>query len=61
MGGLAPLSYGTLAEWSKLNHTELSPIEVQALMYLDAILLTPDKKHESTTPAETVAKASRVR
>lgn len=54
MSGLAPLSYGTLAEWMRVNETELTSLEVNALMYLDGILLAAgiDEKPAAPPPVE---------
>lgn len=39
MAGLNPLSYATVDAWSRLTHTYPDPLEVHALMALDAVLL----------------------
>jgi hypothetical protein len=41
MDGLAPLSYATIAEWSRLKGVPILPIEVEALMLLDSAMLYP--------------------
>lgn len=40
-GGVLPLTYTTIADWSRLTGTEVRPDEVRALMLLDAIWLNP--------------------
>ncbi len=42
MGGMNPLSYGTIAEWSRVSAIVPEPHEVEALFYLDAVMLSPD-------------------
>jgi len=39
--GLAPLSYETVAAWARLSGERPRPFEVEALMDLDAVLLSP--------------------
>ena len=41
MQGYAPLTYGTIADWSRLMGIDPLPHEVDALMQLDAILCNP--------------------
>lgn len=41
MGGLAPLSYGTIAAWSQFTGITPEPDEVDALIRLDGVLLVP--------------------
>ncbi len=38
MSGANPLSYGTIADWSRLTGNRPTPDEVEALLYLDAVL-----------------------
>jgi hypothetical protein len=45
-GGLAPLSYSTLAHWSALTANRVEPYEVEALLLLDATLLAPGTADE---------------
>jgi hypothetical protein len=47
MGGYAPLTYTTIADWSRLNRVPIDPEEVRALMQLDAAMLYPDKLGKS--------------
>lgn len=46
MAGFSPLSYSTIADWSRLTGNEPTPDEVTALLRLDATMLAP-------APAET--------
>lgn len=41
--GLNPLTYTTIADWSRLTGTTVYPHEVQALLALDAVMLHPPK------------------
>lgn len=43
MSGLAPLTYGTLADFSRLTRTPLDPEDVEALFVLDAVMSHPDE------------------
>jgi len=38
MAGAAPLSYGTIADWARLTGNTPTPDDVEALLYLDAVL-----------------------
>ena len=42
MAGIAPLGYGTIAEWARLMSIEPSPLEVQALILLDGVIRNPE-------------------
>ena len=42
MGGLAPLSYGTIRDWAALMEIDVTPLETQALMWLDAVMRNPE-------------------
>ena len=45
--GVAPLSYGTIADWCRLRGRNPNPAEVDALIELDAALMhhtTPEAK-----------------
>ena len=42
MNGAAPLSYGTIADWSRLTGHMPSPEDVDALLVLDSVLLSPE-------------------
>jgi len=46
MDGLAPLSYGTIKAWAELMGTDPSPLEVQALIQLDAVIRKPEPLEE---------------
>lgn len=52
MGGLAPLSYATIAAWAKLTGQRPLPYEVEALMALDAALLSKGEVAESVEAEE---------
>ena len=41
MGGLMPLSYSTIADYSRLNDIYIAPHEVAALILLDSVMLSP--------------------
>lgn len=41
MGGLSPLSYTTIADWSRLKRVDVLPHEVEAVIILDSILFSP--------------------
>jgi hypothetical protein len=43
MSGFNPLTYTTIADWARLTGNEPEPHEVEALFWLDAILLNPPK------------------
>jgi hypothetical protein len=43
MHGLSPLSYSTIAEWSRLKHIPIESDEVDVLLMLDGILMHPDR------------------
>jgi hypothetical protein len=47
MDGLAPLSYGTVADWAALTGRDPTPEEVEALMQLDVVLRFPDAGEEA--------------
>lgn len=42
MAGLAPLSWGTLADWSRETGHRLTSVERDALFLLDAVMLNPE-------------------
>jgi hypothetical protein len=42
MSGLAPLTYGAIADWARLTGRRPHPYEVRALLTLDAVMLFPD-------------------
>lgn len=44
MSGVAPLSYGTIADWTRLTGAIVRPEEVRALIRLDAVLLHPEPR-----------------
>jgi len=64
MGGMAPLSYGTIADWSRLTGTVIDPLEVEALIQLDGALIgssgtaEADKPEPKPTPAWPEKKAN---
>jgi hypothetical protein len=41
MSGFNPLTYSTIAHWSRLTETRVESDEVRALILLDAIMLNP--------------------
>ncbi len=41
MNGLNPLTYTTVADWSRLKGVKPEPHEVEALLTLDAVMLFP--------------------
>jgi len=55
MGGLAPLSYGTIRDWATLMEIDVMPLEVQALVWLDAVMRNPEPvepEPEERAPAQ---------
>ena len=44
MAGVAPLSYGTIAQWAALTNRSVTPLEVDALIRIDAVMVHPDPK-----------------
>jgi hypothetical protein len=50
MGGFAPLSYTTIRDWAALTGNNPTPLEVTALMQLDAIRRAPEP--EDAPPAD---------
>lgn len=40
---LNPLTYTTIADWARLTRRNPGPLEVEALLRLDAVLLNPPK------------------
>ncbi len=42
MSGVAPLTYGTIADWARLTGTEPEGYEVEALLLLDAVMRHPE-------------------
>jgi hypothetical protein len=44
MNGVAPLSFGTIGEWARLTHRDVTPMEVHALLVLDRTLRQPPKE-----------------
>lgn len=50
MSGLLPLSYTTIADWARLTDTDVDPLEVDALMQLDAAMLYPEEPKEDGEP-----------
>lgn len=41
MNGYNPLTYTTIADWARLKDVDISPHEVDALLYLDGAMLHP--------------------
>ena len=52
MGGLAPLSYTTIRDWAELMDIDVSPLEVQALLVLDAAIRNPATDEPEPVPEE---------
>jgi len=46
MGGMAPLSFTTIRDWATLMDIHVSPLEVQALLVLDAVIRNPEPDTE---------------
>jgi len=46
MDGLAPLSYECIKAWAELMGTAPSPLEIQALIQLDAVIRKPEPLDE---------------
>lgn len=46
LGGLSPLTYGTIAAWAQLTDRAPQPHDVQALLMLDLILRAPTTGEE---------------
>ena len=42
MGGIAPLSFTTIRDWAMLMNRHITPLEVQALLAIDAVIREPD-------------------
>jgi hypothetical protein len=60
MDGPAPLSYGAIADWSRLTGNEPDADEVDALMELDMVMLTVGRAKPSTpTPTDDRPKRTR--
>jgi len=55
MAGIAPLGYSTIAEWARLMNLDPSPLEVQALLVLDAVIRNPETNEPTHEPPEDVA------
>jgi len=58
MEGLSPLTYTTLADWARLTGREPEPFEIEALLYLDAVIRhteTREKKEEPPAQREQAA------
>jgi hypothetical protein len=52
MAGLAPLSHTEIAAWARLTGNDPDPLEVEALIVLDRVLLEPDSAAEQTKEEE---------
>lgn len=46
MAGIAPLTYSTIAEWARLTGNEPDALEIEALMSLDAAMMTRSESAE---------------
>lgn len=46
LNGLAPLTYGTIADWARLTGRFPRPHEVRALLLLDAAIRRPDPEED---------------
>ena len=57
MAGIGPLSYGTIAEWSGLMGIDPTPLEVQALIVLDAVIRNPEINEPKPDAIEAVIHA----
>lgn len=44
LAGFVPLTYETIDAWSRLKQVPVTPAEVDALLLIDAVLLTPVEK-----------------
>lgn len=44
MSGFAPLTYTTIADWSRLKGIEIRSWEVDVLLVLDSVMLFPGKE-----------------
>jgi hypothetical protein len=44
MSGPAPLSYSTIADWSRLKGVVILPEEIDALLLLDSVMLFPGER-----------------
>ena len=58
MSGLAPLGYNTIQSWANLTGNNPAPYEIDALIMLDAAMMTPDddaKPEEDEPPVATPA------
>ena len=55
MEGLAPLSYGSIEAWARLMDIHILPLEVTALISLDAVIRKPERDEpepEVTAPED---------
>jgi hypothetical protein len=52
MAGIAPLSYGTISEWARLMDIDITSLEVQGLILLDAVIRNPEQFDEDEEPDE---------
>lgn len=52
MEGLAPLSFQTVEAWGRLMGIEPDPLEVQALMVLDAVIRKPETEEVAEAEVE---------
>jgi len=50
MGGLAPLSYTTVRDWAELMDIPIRPLEVKALILLDAVMRHPETDEPEEEP-----------
>lgn len=49
MSGLAPLSYGTIMDWSRLTGHVPTAAEVDALFQIDVVMSHPDAGEEKSS------------
>lgn len=52
MTGAAPLAYSTIAQWAALTGRSVTPLEVEALIRLDAAMLAPATEPATRPPAK---------
>jgi hypothetical protein len=52
MSGLAPLTYATILDWAAMKGVTMSVDEIDALMVLDAVMLSPESKRDRDNTAD---------
>ena len=50
MDGIAPLSNSEIEAWARLRHIDLDPLEVRALIGLDAVIRKPERDEAEKEP-----------